>query len=122
MHHRYRNVADYIIFVDAKTCPLIKEYATAYFFARAEDIVDSSSSEKLQERADLLKELMIAVLRKSNNSTTFDNGGASSMTVDALRGKLDQKGMDEDGSKIILVSRLEESNSMEELNKRQRIE
>ena len=77
---------------------------------------------KRQPTADLLKELMIAVLRKSNNSTTFDNGGASSMTVDALRGKLDQKGMDEDGSKIILVSRLEESNSMEELNKRQRIE
>ena len=52
MYHRYKNVADYIILADSKTCPLIKEYATAYFFARAEDIVDSSSSEKLQETAD----------------------------------------------------------------------
>ena len=115
-----KNVADYILFADAKNCPSLKEYAVSYFMARAQDIIDTPHAEKLEESAELMKELLVDVLKKSDFSKPQDGGMAvdtlRKMTVNELRKKLATIGLEVDGSKEVLTSRLEEFES----NKRQR--
>ena len=41
------NVVDWILFADAKTCPLLKEYATSYFSAVAKDIFKDKESKAI---------------------------------------------------------------------------
>lgn len=108
-------VAKWLIFADSKNCPLLKEQATAYFVSRSKDILNHESSKELKESPKLLTELMREIYETANIDSRFDNSGRN-MSVDELRKKLDEKDLDVDGSKEMLVSRLEES------NKRQRIE
>ena len=108
------NVVDWILFADAKTCPLLKEYATNYFVAHATDVLNSDSSKKLKESPQLLSELLLA--SNSPKNDCFEQ--TRRMSVDQLRKALNEKGLDVDGSKEMLVSRLDESNA----NKRQRTE
>ena len=107
------NVADWLIFADAKICPLLKEQAVAYFVSRPEDILNSDSSKQLKESPKLLTELMLEVSKSSNGDRFVDS---KYQLVDELRRQLHEKGLDTDGSKEMLVSRLQES------NKRQRTE
>lgn len=107
------NVADYLLFADAKTCPLLKEYATSFFVARAKDILNSEYSEKLKESPKLLQELILATAENSDNGVHSYHTGVS---VSELRKELGKMNLDVDGSKEMLVSRLESA------NKRQRTE
>lgn len=100
------NVADYILFADSMTCPLLKERAVSFFIARAKDVLKSESSSKLNESADLMKELMIAILDADDKMFRDKNDELMSMSVDQLRNRLDHLNMDMDGSKELLVSRL----------------
>mmetsp|Transcript_20447 Transcript_20447/g.35144 ORF Transcript_20447/g.35144 Transcript_20447/m.35144 type:complete len:261 (+) Transcript_20447:720-1502(+) len=102
-----KNVSDIILFADAKTCPLLKEFAMSYFVDRARDILESKHSVELQKSARLMKELMVAILDKSSNDEVFRANDLSKMTVCALRNSLALLKLDVDGSKEILVSRLE---------------
>lgn len=120
-----RNVVDWLLFADAKTCPLLKEYATSFFVTRAVDLLSLESSTKLKEAPELYEELMIAIAKdrdmykeKANNkvgSRTSMRGNDKPLflfhhpsSVGELRRKLDERGMDVDGSKEILISRLME--------------
>ena len=58
---------------------------------------------------------MVEVSNSSYNDPRFANSGMN-MSVNELRKKLDEEGLDVDGSKETLISRLQES------NKRQRAE
>ena len=80
----------------------------------AKDIIKSESWEKLKESPKLLEELIVSM--SSNPDDCFEPHGK--MSVDELRKALDEKSLDVDGSKEMLVSRLDESTS----NKRQRTE
>ena len=111
----FETFVDWILFADAKMCPLLKEYATNYFSSRVKDILNSKKSEKLKESPKLMSELMLAATADPNDCFVQQT---SRMSVDELRKALDGKGLDVDGSKEMLVSRLDESNS----NKRQRTE
>ena len=101
------NVADWLVFADSKTCPLLKEHATAYFTSRSVDILNCESSTLLTESRKLLTELMIEVA-KNSSANRFSHEG--NMSVDELRQKLRERGLDVDGSKEMLISRLQESN------------
>ncbi|KAL7536735.1 hypothetical protein ACHAXR_007371 [Thalassiosira sp. AJA248-18] len=110
-----RNVVDWLLFADAKTCPLLKEYAISFFVTRADDLLSLESSKKVKDSPELMEELMIAVAKdrdmykeKAKAGIIFQN--PSRVTVGELRRKLDERGLGVDGSKEILVSRLEGSN------------
>ena len=100
------NVVEWILFADARTCPLLKEYATAYFAGRVKDVLAHESSKGLDESPKLTRELMLAICNDPNNC--IDD--TSKMTVDELRMRHNEEGLDVDGSKAVLVSRLGESN------------
>jgi len=108
------NVADWLIFADSKTCPLLKEQATACFVSRSEDVLNSESSKYLKESPKLLTELMMEISKSANKATSFGDG--RNVSVNDLREQLHEKGLDVDGSKEMLIARLETS------NKRQRTE
>ena len=109
------NFAGWLLFAESKTCPLIKEAAIAFFVARSKDLLQSEGWEALSESPKLMSELMKEMSKRIKIDTRF-SGRGESMSVIELRKKLGEKGLDLDGSKEILVSRLEES------NKRQRTE
>ena len=109
--HKY-SVVDWLLFADAKTCPLLKEYAMAYFSGRVADMLAHWTFKKLEASPRLLKELMVVI---SNDSTNQIND-TSKLSVDELRKKLNEQGLDVDGSKEVLATRLNDS------NKRQRTE
>ena len=93
------------------TCPLLKEYAIPFFVSRANDLVQSDSFEKLHQSVELTKELMTAIAKNSKNSIVIESdSGFGTMTVNSLRKKLSEKGLGLDGSKEMLISRLESSN------------
>ena len=113
-----KNVVDWLLFADTKMCPLLKEYAISFFVTRAADILNLESSKRLKEAPDLFEELMVEVARDRDRCREKARGrrGRSifhqrgEVSVGELRRKLDEKGLDVDGSKEILVSRLEGSN------------
>ena len=57
------NVADYILFADAQSCPLLKEYAISYFLLYHREVLKSEQSKRLREYGELLSEIMIQKCR-----------------------------------------------------------
>eukprot|EP00956_Cyclotella_meneghiniana_P016812 scaffold26860_cov62-Cyclotella_meneghiniana.AAC.7 len=101
------NVSDYILFADAQSCPLLKEYAIAFLRLNAKEVIESEHSKCLKESGELLAEIMVLF--------AGGNEGEETLTVNELRKELGKRDLDVDGSKEALVARLEEA-------KRQRTE
>ena len=100
-----KNVCDYILFADAKSCPFLKEYAITFLRANAKEVLQSEHSLRLRESSELLTEVVV-----------LSNEVDDTLNVNELRKELGKRKLDVDGSKEILLSRLEEA------NKRQRTE
>ena len=66
------NVVDWLLFADAKTCPLLMEHATNYMAVMIKDILSHESSEKLKESPKLMADLMLAVSSVHNAHDCFD--------------------------------------------------
>jgi hypothetical protein len=92
------NVSDFILFADAQCCPLLKEYAIAYFLLHYKTLLKSESSMRLRESGELLSEIMLLM----GNENDY-------ITVSELRKELGKRKLDGDGSKEALVLRLEEA-------------
>ena len=95
------NVADYIVFADAKSCPLLKEYAISFFLLHAKEILNSDNSKALRESGELLIEIMKIMADRDEHETE--------MTVNELREELKKRKLDIDGSKEALLSIYEEA-------------
>ena len=95
------NVAEYILFADAKCCPLLKEYAFAFFSVHSKQVLKLETSKCLKESGELLSEIIL--------SMNPGNGEEDISTVNELRKELGKLGLDVDGSKDALVSRLQEA-------------
>ena len=91
------NVCEWILFADAKFWPRLKECAISYFRLRAHEILDSEHSNQLSYSAELLKELVMMVTSPKTDDAT----------VTELRKELGKRGLDVDGSKKALISRLD---------------
>ena len=50
------NAIDYYMFADAKTCPLLKEYAAAFISSHVRDVLNSESVKDLMESNELITE------------------------------------------------------------------
>ena len=72
---RKHNVADMLLFADAKNCALLKEYAFAYAISRSRDIINSELSAKLKESNSLLQELFVAAAEIPERRSSMGGGG-----------------------------------------------
>ena len=107
------NAAELILFADATNCALLKEVAMEYFVANAEAVMASTGYEQVAESPAILREMMTEMVsgskKRSSDDTVVNEREYKRMRVATLRQELDTKGLDVDGSKKMLVSRLEEA-------------
>ena len=107
------DAAELILFADATNCAMLKEAAMEYFVANAEDVMASEGYKQVAESPAILGEMVGALAagnkKRSAGSSEDDGRDFKRMRVATLRQKLDEKGLDVDGSKEMLVSRLEEA-------------
>lgn len=103
------NAAELILFADGTNCALLKEAAMDAFAADVEGVMASDGYQLVKESPAILGEMMAAVANASKKRPASDGDGKDykRMRVATLRKKLDAKGLDVDGSKEMLVSRLE---------------
>lgn len=109
------NAAELIMFADATHCALLKEAACDYFAANSEDVRASSGFSQMMESSKILDELLALALDNNKRPAIVDTNGRDfkRMRVATLRQKLDARGLDVDGSKEMLISRLEASEKNE---------
>ena len=100
------NVVKCILFADAEGCALLKEYAVSVFTARSKDVMNSESFMELAKSPKLMKELMMSVV-DYGGTPPMEGDDFGMMSVITLRKRLEEKGLDIDGSKEVLISRLE---------------
>jgi hypothetical protein len=107
------NAADLILFADGMNCAMLKEAAMEFFVENAQAVMASEGFEQVKESPAILTELMTVGFggdKKRPASSDADSGrDYQRMRVSTLRQKLDDKGLDVDGSKEMLVFRLEEA-------------
>ena len=97
------NAADLILFADAQSCALLKEFAMDFFAVNAPAVIKSEGWSNLKESNSLLCELMETLAQPKSNELTDD---IERMPVATLRRKLDENGLSVDGSREMLVKRL----------------
>ena len=106
------NAAEIILFADATNCAMLKEVAMEYFVQNAIDVMESDGFKQVEESPAILKELLkVGVGGKKRTAETGaeEERDYKRMRIATLRQKLDERGLDIDGSKEMLVARLEES-------------
>ena len=102
------NAIDNFLYADSKNCALLKE-AVMDFLVEHGNEAQKLSFDNVPSSA--MKDLLSAMNRKKAGS---NQGGGNSdnlttMRVSDLRKKLHEKGMDVDGSREMMITRLEES-------------
>ena len=84
-----------------------------FFVKNAEEVMASEGYEQVKESPAVLAELVAAMASGSKKRPASSDADAGRdfkrMRVATLRQKLDDKGLDVDGSKDMLVSRLEDA-------------
>jgi len=100
------NVVNRILFADANECALLKEYAASVFAARFGDVMNTDSFSELSRSQVLMRELMMSIV---DYGRLPQIEGLRTMSVITLRKMLEEKGLDIDGSKEMLISRLQSS-------------
>jgi speckle-type POZ protein len=102
--------ADLILIGDAKNCALLKEAAVEFFAKNSKSVKASSGWTKIRESVALMDELIevLIVNKKPSGPADADEKEYKRLCVSTLRLKLDEMGLDVDGSKDMLISRLEQ--------------
>ena len=105
------NAAEIILFADATNCAMLKENAMEFFVKNALDVMASEGYEQVAESPETMREMMAAMASGSKKRPASSDADAERdykrMRVATLRQKLDEKKLDVDGSKDMLISRLE---------------
>jgi hypothetical protein len=105
--------ADMIMLGDAKNCALLKEAAMGFFASNPTSVISSPGWGKVEESLTLMKELMVVLAGNKTNSAPVDSDELDykRMCVSSLRRRLEEKGLDIDGSREVLIRRLEEGDN-----------
>lgn len=101
-----KNVVEYFVFADTTDCALLKEYALSYLILHVEDVLFSNQTKKLQEAPELMSEVLVSVAKGDNKT---QHSRIRMMSVSGMRKELARQEMDVNGSKEVLISRLEGS-------------
>jgi speckle-type POZ protein len=101
---------DLVLLGDAKNCALLKEAAIDFFAANPTSVMSSSGWGNIRESVTLVTELMEVLVgrKKPSGPADADEVDYKRMCVSTLRQKLEDKGLNVDGSRDMLISRLEE--------------
>ncbi|KAL9186148.1 hypothetical protein ACHAXT_005386 [Thalassiosira profunda] len=106
------NVVEQLLFANQKNCALLKEYAARVLIERYDEVVVTDSFANLED-PKLLKELLLVVrpLREEAPTDREENlkWQYSKRSVNYLLRQLVRKGLNADGTKDILASRLAEA-------------
>ena len=109
-----KNAAELILFADGTNCAMLKEAAMEYFVANAQVVMASDGYREVTKSNKIMAEMMAAMAagnkkRPAESANEAEGRDYKRMRVATLRQKLDEKGLDVDGSKEMLVSRLKEA-------------
>ena len=103
----FDNAIDTLLHADATNCALLKEAVMDFVAENRKEAVTKLSFEQFP--GHLVKDLLTAMNRNVDGSTSTDANDFSMMRVSSLRRMLDEKGLDVDGSREAMIARLEQS-------------
>ena len=105
------NAAELILFADGTNCAMLKEVAMDFFVKHTQEVMASEGFCQVKESPAVMAELMAAMASGSKKRPASSDADAERdfkrMRVATLRQKLDEKKLGVDGSKDMLISRLE---------------
>lgn len=101
------NVTAELLYADANTCPLLKEVAIAYILKHDNEVYLSASFKAALKAQDITHELLVATAKEKQPKSS-EVGDYESMPVNDLRLSLDALNLSVDGSRDMLVGRLDE--------------
>ncbi|KAL7459308.1 hypothetical protein ACHAWC_011028 [Mediolabrus comicus] len=117
-----KNAVDILLYADAKNCALLKENVLDFLAANCDDVIDEVSFNDVP--GHLMKDLLVAMARgkkKSHGGVAFDHskggycaGDLKVLNVTELRIKLNDLGLDVDGSREAMIEALKFDEDSEE--------
>uniref|UniRef100_A0A7S1YJL8 SAP domain-containing protein n=1 Tax=Grammatophora oceanica TaxID=210454 RepID=A0A7S1YJL8_9STRA len=99
------NAAEFLVVADSLNCALLKEAAMECFNMNQDVVMESPGWAAVEESKHLPIELLRSQCR-SKKRRLISGDGVDDMSVSALRTKLEEKGLDVDGTRAMLVNRL----------------
>ena len=102
------NMIDNLLYADSKNCALLKEAVIDFVVENSKDVLKKVSLKDVP--GGVFADLLTAVARGKNEDATNEEDTLSTMRVSELREKLDEKGMDVDGSRETMIALLEDNN------------
>ena len=99
----FENAIENLLYADGKNCALMKEAVMDFIYDNRKEAMGELSFDNVPGSA--MKDLLAAV----NRGEEKGNNNLSTMRVNALRKRLQEKGLDIDGSREIMIARLETS-------------
>jgi speckle-type POZ protein len=102
---KVENAAELLLFADAHCCALLREAAFDYCVAHPSAVRASGGWTQLKKSPELLDEFFGACFPTGSSS----GSDSDTMKVASLRQKLDEKNLDVDGTREMLIQRLKES-------------
>ena len=100
------NMIDNLLYADSKNCALLKEAVIDFVVENSKDVLKKVSLKDVP--GGVFADLLTAMAREKNEDATTDEDDLSTMRVSELRKKLDEKGLDVDGSREAMIARLKE--------------
>ena len=101
------NMMDNLLYADSKYCALLKEAVIDFAIENGQDIIGKVSFDNVP--GSMMTDLLTAVTRKEKKkSANSGEDDLNTMRVSELRKKLDEKGLDVDGSREAMIARLKE--------------
>mmetsp|Transcript_7734 Transcript_7734/g.11120 ORF Transcript_7734/g.11120 Transcript_7734/m.11120 type:complete len:225 (+) Transcript_7734:582-1256(+) len=108
------NAAGMLLFADAQSCALLREKAIEVFVGNPKSVMASPGWSKIADSLDLTKDLMQLLVDSTGDCKgTNCEGPFTNLGVADLRKKLHEKDLDVDGTRKMLVCRLNEADTKE---------
>jgi speckle-type POZ protein len=97
------NVMDNLLYADAKNCALLKEAVIDYLAENSTEAVEKISFNDVP--GHLMKDLLVVISRNGNEEAIYTVAAdeLTTLRVSALRRKLDEMGLDVDGSREVMI-------------------
>ena len=104
----FENAIGNLLYADSKNCALLKEAVMDFIAENSKEAAHKLSFGNVP--GHVIPDLLTAVNRKGSEGGTIpDTNDLNSMRVNALRKMLHKKGLDVDGSREMMIARLEEA-------------
>lgn len=115
------NALELLVYADSKQCAHLKEAVMDFIVQNKNEVLKRvASSRSVPESSTMFTDLLAAMARGDETMDDNDTESIDTMRVGALRRKLHEKGLEIDGSREALVSRLKASSEKRAGGKRSR--